>query len=166
MLQRYLVENFEVALDMVRKIKTSGNTFFNRGDFPNAMGKYRKALRYIDMLRDSMGTTREREEERIRALQIPCCLNIAAVSLKMNNFEEALKQCENILEVDPDNAKALYRRAQSRGGTKDYELALRDLTKARKLMPKDKSLLSEYSRMKKLRQKTLNEEKVLYAKMF
>ncbi len=162
----YLVENFDKVLAMVQKIKSSGNTFFKKQDNKTAMRKYRKALKYVDLLRESMGTTREDQEAKIRTLEVPCCLNVAAVSIRTGDFEEALKQCDKILEVEPDNVKALYRRAQSRGGSKDYDLALKDLVRARELEPADKSVLSEYARIKKLRQKSVDEEKSFYARMF
>ncbi len=55
---RFLIENFEKALDMVEKIKSSGNHFFKIEKYTRAGRKYQKALKYINALRDAMGTTR------------------------------------------------------------------------------------------------------------
>ncbi len=55
---RYLVENFEKVMDTVAKIKSSGNHFFKQQNLKTAIRKYRKALKYINLLRDSMGSTR------------------------------------------------------------------------------------------------------------
>ena len=55
---RYLVENFPKVLDMVNKIKSSGNHHFKKKDLRTAARKYRKALKYINLLRESMGSTR------------------------------------------------------------------------------------------------------------
>jgi tetratricopeptide (TPR) repeat protein len=128
--------------------------------------KYKKALKYVNLLRESMGSSDEDEEVRIRAVEVPCCLNIAAVMVKESNFEEALKQCEKVLEIEPENKKALFRRGQARFGLNDYELAVSDLTKLKELEPHDKSVILELTKVKKAMQEYCKKEKKLYGKMF
>ena len=48
------------------------------------MRKYKKAVKYISVLRDSMGSTNDEEEPKIRLVEVPICLNMAAVALKVN----------------------------------------------------------------------------------
>ena len=112
----YLMSNFEKLLEIFNNIKASGNHFYKSGDNKAAVKKYRKALKYISHLRDSMGSTEDAEEEKIRAVEVPVCLNMAAALLRSPKtpavLDEAKKQCENVLEIDTDNAKALFRRGQ------------------------------------------------------
>ncbi len=162
----YLVDNFKVVLDAVDKIKSSGNQFYKTGDISRAVRKYRKALKYVSLLRESIGTTNEEQEEAIRALEVPLVLNVAAAAIKSCDYEEALKQCEKVIEILPENPKALFRRGQARFGLKDYDLALQDLNKVKNLQPDDKSVVAELEKVKKARQRYVDEEKALYSKMF
>ena len=61
-------------------IKNAGNTFYKGNEALKAKRKYKKALKYVNLLRESMGSTNEDEEDRIRAVEVPLCLNIAAAS--------------------------------------------------------------------------------------
>ena len=162
----YLVENFSRVLDVISKIKAAGNFFYKRSDVTKAMRKYTKAKKYISLLRESMGSTNEAEEAKIRELEVPCCLNIAAVKLKESDFDSALAECDKVLEIDPDNLKAIYRRGQARFGMKEYDLALQDLNFVRRAEPGDKAVAAELARVKKARQASVEKEKSMYGKMF
>lgn len=162
----YLQENFAPILDIIMKIKDAGNCFYKSGEAKKAERKYRKALKYISLLRDSMGSTEDEEEAKIRRVEVPCCLNIAAAALKVDDFDEALSQCEKVLEVDEENSKALFRRGQAHFGRNDYDLALRDMNRAKELEPGDKGIAAELTKLKKARQKSIAKERDLYEKMF
>eukprot|EP00913_Durusdinium_trenchii_P007343 g6902.t1 len=62
---------------------------------------------------DDVGSTEEEAkwQRKHRAL---CALNLAACKQKLDKFDEAIAACDTALELDPDNVKALYRRAESR----------------------------------------------------
>ena len=166
----YLLSNFEKLLEIINNIKASGNHFYKAGDNRAAVKKYRKALKYISHLRDSMGSTEDGEEEQIRAVELPASLNMAAALLRsprtQEGLDEAKKQCENVLEIYPDNAKALFRRGQVRFWKQDYTDALADLARVRELQPSDKGVLLEIEKVKKARQALVQKEKSMYGKMF
>ena len=113
-----------------------------------------------------MGSTEDEEEEKIRAVEIPLRLNIAACRLATKQWDEAKKECENVLEVQETNSKAIFRRGQALLGMKDFDAALQDLQKARELQPEDKGVLNEIARAKKAKLDMVQKEKQLYAKMF
>ena len=81
-------------------------------------------------------------------------------------LEEAKKQCENVLEIEPDNAKALFRRGQVGFWKQDYADALADLARVRELQPGDKGVLLEIEKVKKARAALVQKEKSMYGKMF
>ena len=74
--------------------------------------------------------------------------------------------CDKVLEIDPANVKALFRRAQARLGRQDYELALKDLNAARESEPNDNGVAGEIAKVKKAQQMYKEKEKNIYAKMF
>jgi len=162
----YLVANFNPILSIVKDIKASGNHFFLRNEWPTASRKYAKALKYISLLRESMGSTDEEQEKAIRALEIPCCLNVAAVALKRGQHELAIKECDKVLEVDAKNAKALFRRGQARRSLKDHELALKDLISASSLSMGDRAVLAELNALRGDIKAYRVQEKSIYSKMF
>jgi hypothetical protein len=51
--------------------------------------------------------------DQIKELRRSAWLNLAAVELKQHNWKEARKHASKVLETDPTNVKALYRRAQA-----------------------------------------------------
>ncbi len=99
-------------------------------------------------------------------MEVPCRLNLAAVALRRQDYPVAVAQCDEILKTSPDNAKALFRRGQARCGLAEYDGALEDLARAREVEPADRSVLTELARVRKLRQRRVDEEKALYSRMF
>ena len=95
----YLKENFCKILDIIAKIRSSGNHFFKQKEFDTAVRKYRKAKKYISLLRESMGSTEDEEEAQIRAVEVPTCLNVAAVLLK----QESRKTNPNLIHFRNTN---------------------------------------------------------------
>ena len=87
-------------------------------------------------------------------------------SFQQNGWDDALAQCEKVLEIEPTNKKALFRRGQARFGIKDYNLAIKDLTEVNKLEPNDRAVASELIKVKKAKQMSVEKEKNMYGKMF
>merc|ERR1712213_189382 len=162
----FLEDNQAKVLEICGIIKNAGNTFYRSKDYTKAVRKYTKACRYLSSLRDAMGTTEEEEEEKIRAVEIPLKLNIAACHLASKNWDEAKKECENVIEVQESNSKALFRRGRALLGMNDFDGALKDLQKVRELQPDDKGVLNEIARAKKAKLDMVQKEKKLYSKMF
>merc|ERR1712142_609671 len=69
-----LNKNLDKVLDIAKEVKDIGNQFFKDQDFKKALKKYKKALRYIDYLREELGSTEDDEESKIRTVQIPITL--------------------------------------------------------------------------------------------
>lgn len=55
------------------------------------------------------GTT----QVRAAATEIACVLNRAACRLKLGRNEAAADDCSSVLETEPNNTKALFRRGQA-----------------------------------------------------
>ncbi|XP_044734825.1 peptidyl-prolyl cis-trans isomerase D-like isoform X2 [Chrysoperla carnea] len=166
--QRTGKEEIHDYMDVVNKIKNSGNYHFSNKNYVESDRKYRKALRYINfstkVQMDSDGPDYDRST--LNNIKVISLLNLAAVKLKRNDFKEARDCCIEVLTIDPNSSKALYRRGQAYVGLKEYQLALKDFKMALRLCPHDKRIVGE---MKKL-QNTINlylvEEKKVFSKMF
>ncbi|KAF8059684.1 FKBP65 [Scenedesmus sp. PABB004] len=92
--------------------------------------------------------------------------NWAAVELKRRNWAEAAKQATKVLELDPCNVKALYRRASARMGLSELLEAELDV-KAGLLVEPDSADLAALHRRLKVALRELNKKEAkLYGKMF
>ena len=162
----YSPQNFHTVLSVIEHIKNAGNHFYKKNDVKIAMRKYRKAMKYINLLREVMGTTDEYAEIKIREIEVPCCLNMAAVEVKRKNYDKVLIECEKVLGIDEENRKALFRRAQARMGQEEYDLAIKDLNLLKNLEPNDKNVLNELIKARKAKNVLLEKEKKIFQKMF
>lgn len=151
--------------EIAEKIKVSGNAWFKKGDYETADKKYKKSLRYLDKLQEINELTHE-EEQSINVIILPCILNSAACKLKLKHYDAALEDCDEALDIEPNNPKALYRRGQAHHGKRDYDRSLADLQAARKLAPNDKAILAEIVAVKGEIEAYKAKEKKVYAKMF
>ena len=52
---------------------------------------------------------------------------MAAAQLKLNRFEKAIMSCTKVLELDPKNAKALFRRGSAQHALQNVDRARADL---------------------------------------
>jgi len=179
----YLQENFDKVLEVITTIKNAGNSFYKEKNYQKAVQKYKKSCRYIEHLRTCMGATEDSEEgnkfqgkdknwmskfvkDQIRKVEVPCCLNIAAAKIAEKNWDDAKIECDKVLEIQEENAKALFRRGQCHLGKRDYDLAMVDLLRAQELEPKDKGILQEIAKTKKAKLMYEQKEKQMYSKMF
>ncbi|KAJ8399273.1 hypothetical protein AAFF_G00413110 [Aldrovandia affinis] len=151
---------FQVAED----VKGIGNNYFKTQNWLAANKKYSKALRYLEVCGDVVDD--EEAQKKLELIALSCILNIAACKLKMQLWQDAIDSCNEALELNQANTKALYRRAQAWQGMKDYSNALLDLKKAQEITPEDKAIGNEMLRVKQKVKDEKEKEKRTYAKMF
>jgi len=153
--------------EAARVIKESGNHWFKQQDYSKAKRKYNKAIKYLEEYANQVDeVTEEVEEELGKALTLPILLNIAMVSLKLEDWDEVIENCNNVLDQDEANVKAYFRRGQANRGLKDLDGAKADLSKALELAPTDKGIQRELAAVKKEMDAYKAKEKKAYAKMF
>ena len=88
--------------------RLQGNDFFKQGRFYDAVTTYTRSL------------SSALSNSEIVVLH----LNRAAALLKLEHYEAALEDCRCVLELDEENAKALYRAAKAFYALEEYEQAL------------------------------------------
>ena len=92
-------------------------------------------------------------------------LNLAACCLKTQKWDRVVKECGEVLKLDPNNAKAYYRRgcAHMEG---DIDLSKADLEKAAELDPGNKGVKKELKRLETKFAAYRKKEAATAAKMF
>ena len=101
---------------------------------------------------DEYGPESPSEGERKEALTVlhTCRTNRAICFLKLNNYSSAIRECDLVLKYEPNNIKALYRRACGRSSYGLLHGALEDLELLLKIDPSNKPAASELAKVKKL----------------
>ncbi|KAF8182610.1 hypothetical protein BJ912DRAFT_1061628 [Pholiota molesta] len=108
--------------------KDKGNVAFKSGDYPLAIGHYTSAL-----MADPRDPTYP--------------LNRAAAYLKLGKNEDAERDCNTVLNLSPNNVKALFRRGQARVGMGKLLEAQKDFTDVLRIEPANTSAQEELKKV-------------------
>ncbi|EDW18463.2 peptidyl-prolyl cis-trans isomerase D [Drosophila mojavensis] len=146
----------DAAVSLLTGMRQSGNHFFQLGRYYEARAKYRKANRYYTMLRRNFDwqelkrSQGDSELRRLDAFSVVNNINMAAVELKLGNYQHAKYECSEAIRLDPKCSKAFYRRGQAQRALRNYEEAIKDLKHAHSLLPENKQILNELNSAKQL----------------
>merc|ERR1712187_766292 len=114
--------------------KDRGAAHFKNGRWRLALERYARIVELLPRYKREGGSSsvhvdffdNEADTNRALELKAACRSNLAACALKLESFYAAVKYCDEVLQDDPNNLKALYRRAQGRLGANDFEDAAKD----------------------------------------
>lgn len=146
------------------EIRTKGNDQFKAGNYAEAVTKYSKAEKYLTS--EAVGEAEADLKADLEKALVSSLNNRAACYLKLSNPRGAIVDCDAVLQLDATNAKAYFRMGQALVAVKEYEDAIKALTKAAEIEPEDKGIRAEIARAKKAQQARKEAEKKAYAKMF
>lgn len=149
-------------IEAAGKNKEEGNALFKREKYERAGRKYDKASDYVS----EEGSFNDEEQKVVKSLRVTCWLNGAACSLKLNDFNEAIKLCSKVLDVEFNNIKALYRRAQAFLENADLDLAAFDIKKALEVDPDNREVKLLQKALKHRQAESNKRDANLYMNMF
>lgn len=93
--------------------------------------------------------------------RIQCWGNQAAVNLKLQNNSEVLDNVKNVLEKQPNNAKALYRKGQAFFNMAKYDEARDAFTAVLAVEPNNQAAKDELATIdKKIKQNAAKDKKM------
>ena len=87
----------------------------------------------ISVCADGSDVCVKAEEEEVREYRLKCLNNLATTQLKLEQFNEALHTSRDVLTLEPNNVKALFRAGKVR--THPVMLPLRNYVKKISLKP-------------------------------
>ena len=158
------------VVEISSKMKSIGNEAFKAGNLHLALDKYQKGLRYLHESPEILDSDPADTTEMLRSIRTNLNLNCALLSVKLKQFEEAVKSATYVLEEekasDAEKAKALYRRALALTAQKADEDAQNDLEMAVKLAPDDSAIHNELALVKKRIAERTRKEKAAYKRFF
>uniref|UniRef100_A0A1L8DTN4 peptidylprolyl isomerase n=1 Tax=Nyssomyia neivai TaxID=330878 RepID=A0A1L8DTN4_9DIPT len=162
-------KNFENRKIIGTRKRERGNFWYNRSEYNIAIQLYRRALEYLDDSEGPQETTLESfttsQLQELLELRIFVYNNLAAAQTKIQAYDVALKSIENVLRVQPDNVKALYRKGKILEAQGDTNGAIAIFQRAATLDPENKSFQTELGKLILKRSREARNEKDLYQKM-
>ncbi|KAH8406818.1 hypothetical protein KR222_004429 [Zaprionus bogoriensis] len=146
----------DASVSLLTGLRQAGNHFYQLGRYHEARAKYRKANRYYTLLRKNFDWQQLKRSQgdsdlrKLDAFSVVNNINMAAVELKLGNYQYAKHECSEALRLDPNCSKAYYRRGQAQRAMRNYEEAIKDLKQAHALLPENKQILNELNSAKQL----------------
>ncbi|XP_075720622.1 peptidyl-prolyl cis-trans isomerase FKBP8 [Rhinoderma darwinii] len=150
-------------LAFANKKRERGNSYYQQADYVFAINSYDIALNIVNS--SSKVDFTPEEEDELLDVKMKCLNNLAASQLKLDHFEAALKSCNMVLEQQPENIKALFRKGKVLAQQGEYSEAIPILRKALKLEPSNKTIHAELSKFVKKHADQRNVETAMYKKM-
>lgn len=166
-------KSYTARKEIGNKKRLRGNFWMKRQEYNLAIQSYRRALEYLDEseggitkptadgeMEPTNADLQELLEDRMKVYN-----NLALAQLKIAAYDAALKSVDHVLQCQPNNTKALFRKGKilhAKGETKE---AILFLQKAATLDEDDKLIQSELSKMVLKSKREARNEKDLYQKM-
>jgi hypothetical protein len=111
----------------VLQLKAKGNACFGAKDFSGAKKAYGRARKVFGCRRGSSGAKGEQQQQLQREEYLKVSSNLAEALLRLNMPERALATADDVLDLDPSNAKARYRKAKALVAMAAFTAALTEL---------------------------------------
>lgn len=110
------------------RYREEGNKYYTERDYEKAQSAYSKGLSILEslMLKEKPG---DPDWTKLDEMKKPYLLNLAQVKLNQGEFYECIKYTDEVLKREPENLKALFRRAKAHAGVWNIQDARDDLTR-------------------------------------
>jgi peptidylprolyl isomerase len=126
-------------LEQAKQLKAEGTLKFQTKSWALAAAAYEDAVEYAAELANSNDDEGDDDAEAA-ALVASCCGNAAQCYINLCDWPSAIASAAKVLDKDPNNVKALYRRGLARIKIGVLDLAKKDLLAAFKLEPENKAV--------------------------
>lgn len=146
----------EERMEQAKLFKEKGTSYFKDSKFKLALKMYEKSLSFLS----------SSESEECKQFKLAVYLNKALCHQKLNQQDETKDACNEALNIDSKNVKALYRRGQSKLSLGDLERALEDFDAVREIEPENKAALNQVTICKQKIKVYNEQQKKVFANMF
>ncbi|XP_067416887.1 peptidyl-prolyl cis-trans isomerase FKBP8 [Emydura macquarii macquarii] len=150
-------------IQLANRKRERGNFYYQQAEYVLAINSYDIALKAIAS--SSKVDFSPEEEAELLEVKVKCLNNLAASQLKLDHYEAALRSCNLVLEHQPENIKALFRKGKVLAQQGEYSEAIPILKAALKLEPSNKTIHAELSKLMKKHADQKNVETAMYKKM-
>lgn len=145
-------------LEEAGRQKLSGNELFRTKLRSDAAYHYSMAVK-LCVLANS---------QEISAIQLKkvCILNLSACWLQFGQFERAVDATQKVIEIEPNNEKALYRQAVALRQLNELDRALCNINKLLAFNPNNREVVEEFELIRVRQKESFKKEHEKYSKLF
>ncbi|CAH1121907.1 unnamed protein product [Ceutorhynchus assimilis] len=158
--------SFEERQEVGQKKREKGNWWYQREEFTQAIQCYRIALDFLEVVDSPNSSATDLELQLLLEDRLKILNNLAVAQIKMDLHDQALVSLKIVLQHQPNNVKALYRKAKIFLVKNDAHKAKALLKKAQKLEPNDGLINKELRYVDNLIRKQQESEKEYAKRMF
>lgn len=149
------------------QLREDGNKLYREGKTEEASQVYGKALTMLEQLqlKEKPG---DEEWNELESLRLPLLSNFSQCRLTLKDYYPVINYTNQILDKDPKNVKAWFRRGKAHAAVWDFEKARKDFEHVKVLDAKMCSVVDkEVSNMSQIEKtKSTDERKRLEGKLF
>merc|ERR1712226_1308262 len=125
--------------------RSRGNYHYTRGEYSQAIQQYARGLEFLS-LEDAAEPTPE-ELAELNEIKLKCFNNKGQCQLKIAAWDACISSCDEVLRIDKDNVKALYRKSLALAEKGELDNAIDILKKAAEIEPDNKQVARELSNL-------------------
>lgn len=169
----------EDRIRLAAKNKDEGNDMFKAQKFDDAIRRYKKAIEHVSRP-EVLSNMSPDEVEETKKIKVSCHLNSAQCFIKAADtasqeggknasepfYKKAKTSCDDVLELDEQNLKAIFRRSLCWEKLGELESAMKDIKKGLKVSPEDGDFTRSQDRIEKLLKRQKEGQKKVFSKMF
>ncbi|PAA90412.1 hypothetical protein BOX15_Mlig021722g1, partial [Macrostomum lignano] len=116
------------------QLRQEGNDLYKAGKTADAAARYTEALAMLEDLA-AMERPQDTKWLELDKAKVPFLLNLAQCQLLLGDNYQTIRLCTEALSREPDNVKAVYRRAKAHAAVWDVAEAKQDFSRAAQLDP-------------------------------
>ena len=148
--------------------KEAGNGAFKRNSFADALGVYDCGIKMLEPVseKNPPDDMTEDESKLVKSLLASLYGNKAMVLIKQEDWAEAIRCSSQVLKIEPDNVKALYRRAVAGFKLGQLDQSKSDFTRTLELDPSNVAAKKELIEVTKALKEHNKREKAVYSNIF
>ncbi|XP_064456203.1 inactive peptidyl-prolyl cis-trans isomerase FKBP6-like [Ornithodoros turicata] len=153
---------FEKAYKVCETKRNTGNEFFHTGEMAKALKCYSSSI----VILEKVCTANDQEERMQQALLLKLYNNASLCCLKTGRANMGISYAKEALQIDKDNAKALFCYGLGSKMLGCYDDAERYLRRALRLEPNSRAIVRELELVDAKRMKEQHAEQVMCRRMF
>ena len=149
--------NFNNRFEAPYNEKLLADNYLKEHDYEKSLKHYAKALLAVKVLSSDKEIKPDKLQSYMLEVYVPSSLNVSFIHYKNREYDKTILYCNNVLEIQNKNTKALYRKAMSL-------IKLGNLEESKEIILKLDDLIGNTNELSFLKESYENEKKELIDK--